>query len=105
MICTAERFYLTSQDVVLFLLQPTKCMGGTMKRLILNLLLLPFGCGGGAPSMPPPSPPPPEQQDEGVIAARDGERKRKLQAASQTILTNARGIDQTQTQGKTLLGQ
>lgn len=55
--------------------------------------------------MPPPSPPPPEQQDEGVIAARDGERKRKLQAASQTILTNARGIDQTQTQGKTLLGQ
>lgn len=62
-------------------------------------------CGGGAPSAPVVTPAP-EEQDAGVVAARDAERQRRRQAASNTILTGAQGVTApAPTVGKTLLGQ
>ena len=76
-----------------------------MKRLILSLLLLPLGCGGGAPALTAAAPPPPEAADAGVIAARDAERQRKRTATSNTVLTSPLGVtSQPATIGKTLLG-
>lgn len=60
-------------------------------------------------SSKPPTPaaaiPPPEEQDVGVVEARDGERIRRRQAASNTVLTGPQGATAPATTAtKTLLG-
>lgn len=64
----------------------------------------------GSPSMPtPPKPPPPPASvaavDDAAISARDADRKRRLAAASPTILTSPQGVLVPPAgSGKTLLG-
>jgi hypothetical protein len=77
-----------------------------MKRLLLQFLLLPvFMCGGGPPPAPGKPTPPPEEQDPGVTAARDNERARQRQIASNTVITGSQGDTSKQNLAvKTLLG-
>jgi hypothetical protein len=78
-----------------------------MKALLINLLLIPLGCFGGAKAPKvTPAPQVPEEQAAAITAARSAEARRRRAAASQTILTSPRGItSEAATVGKKLLGQ
>lgn len=61
--------------------------------------------GGGAPS-PPAEIKSPTAQDASVVGSRDAERRRRMAAASNTVLTSYQGdLTKVNTQSKTLLGQ
>lgn len=76
-----------------------------MKTLLLKIILFSLGCGGGPPAAPAAPAPPPEAQDAGVVGARDAERQRQRQSASNTILTGSQGDTSKATIAvKTLLG-
>jgi hypothetical protein len=76
-----------------------------MRDFLVRLLLLPLGCFGGSPSTPALPAPAPTEQSAAVTQAGDAERRRKRQAASNTILTGPQGVPLQPTTGiKTLLG-
>lgn len=77
-----------------------------LRRLLMGLALLPLCmCGGGPPPAPAKPTPPPEEQDPGVTAARDTERARQRQLASNTVLTGTQGdTSKPNLAVKTLLG-
>jgi hypothetical protein len=67
-----------------------------------------FGGGGGVSAPPPPAPPPPAPTVDKVAEAEEAKKRRDVMRRStgreSTILTSGLGVEEGETQKKTLLG-